>query len=487
MQSSKLKKSKCISKPKQLGFCLPCHGMPDGGTQSEGSLSASQTSNPFPYVNLQGAHTLMPIQAFWFPGQDKIDALGLLLFGAHEAIHLWLVNSPFSMNVLWVIHLQMVGLFQVFSGEGKVSIPSLSDPSGFIAEAQENLLMVEKPMALVHELMANSLVMFCAEHNTLRLILSLARQFADPNVNRMEETSGPLLDGGSWDYSLLKSEAYMAIQNGDPNMFARVPIVPQDGERVCTIIRRTWLPVYGKLFRGYGFARLHDQLLGAWRKIANKVEDTDENSWQLWKLLLVLSRYPFDIPLPTLVRGGFQWRSEGEYKSYIARYVGRMHNEPLRRLAELLTVVTEASGVFGIGQWIGYLSAQLPGFAKNIQDGQLTLERYNLAPLIETTWRSYENHAMATLFKHLYSEPLSAWSMFKLPPFDERCDERALNINRLAAIFEAVRQSLIAYESPTCLCAPSVRNSCRAKELLGLLWANVIPDSGYEDWFEENL
>jgi hypothetical protein len=176
-----------------IGFCFPCHFC---GRAPGKRKDLIQQLNPFPLLpDLRGAYTISPLRVFWFPLKRKYikkereqgliyshifiknrdDHDVLLLHYSHETVHNLLLGTAMGYLTLLLIQFQYIAIAQALLRGHQIRIPSLNEPSRYLARAQDTLGAIEEPIAFIHELMAVTLPLFCAERGFLPISFGMLR------------------------------------------------------------------------------------------------------------------------------------------------------------------------------------------------------------------------------------------------------------------------------------------------------------------------
>ena len=485
-----------------IGFCFPCHSL----RRARGARKDLDPQlNPFPLLpDARSACMFVPIGVCWLPaprrsirkiqhkdvdktylvtalihrGSQMID---FLLRQSHESVHIFLTNTSLSTYAIFLLQCQLIAIVLAISKGYQIRIPSLNEPLGYIAKAQEALDTIDVPVALIQELMAVTLVPFYLERGCIPLtsqFLRLSGKSFDEVFARQEKPK--LLD--HFVFSLLND----ALQEA---LLQRVRQLTGETEPESPRQRQTWLASYSRSFPGYDFPRLHQKLMVAWRKIADSVET---NQW--YGLVTALARYPLQVP-PSPLEQFFIPHSLNSLNALLdlrCSYVVQMSQQPLTRLNTMLDVIEKAEGLQGLTAWKNYLLAELPGLESPLwvldrRNEQSYLQSLNVKKL----WDEFGLPDAGELFANLYAQPAEIKAqLFSLPLFQDRDSTELSQELTILVQLEVMRQALIAlrymakggrglsFDGLRCLCAPDVRPRCYAKEGLNNFWEIVVPDEG---------
>jgi hypothetical protein len=413
-------------------------------------------------TNIGTAYTLLPIKMVWFPARHITDWGGLLNFCTHESIHLYLANTELSYRMLAAVQVQFALTLQDLLGGKKLFVPSLGASAGSLSRSARIAETIDPQVALIHELMATSLVRVAAEHGAVMVTSQIWQ-----DILRTVLTSLKVLEENDDE----SSPGELGLE-----FFAVGP----DFEEHIKQAERAWLPLYAAEFRGLHFQERYKALVAAWRKIARTV------SWEEWfELVFLLARYPFDVPAPASLER-LTWRTPDGALRQLEQYFVVVAAEPRDRLDQLIQAV-KAADVRGSATWKDYLTDNLPGFGEWINSDR------KLARFSARLWKVAGYPGIGRVFEVLNQDPFQALTILGTMPVIQKRENFPAPIS-LPIVLEVIRQALMAvgdalsgadvrFQGLCCLCDSSARETCDVRTVLARAWALIKPDAGYEDEF----
>jgi hypothetical protein len=441
--------------------------------------------------NLRNAWTVPPMRGFWFPGELGLSFNEMAALFAHESLHGYLSDHTVLGYYNTILtHFQYAAIMRAFETNTPIYIPSLREPTGILARAQLALDQINKPMALVHELMATSFVRFVAEKGGAVMRPHLSHLLIASKTGRLLSIVFDMVrEIDAKDYDPTRVPVWMTYAEFGPGY-----------TEVIKKAEKSWLDHFPKLFPEYDFLKFYERLLDVWYQIGGGEQE------DFLTLHLRLCRYPFQIPptpemIPSLAVHAWFER--------ICSYAVQMKEEPVRRLELLLSTIEYAKNrnLHGSQEWEAYLKASLPEFAAS-----LDYAPSRWLPKIEEIWKDFESNpqrgsvlalsqiALTQLFPTeatiiLGSLPVANFDVvYTFKAFEGSWPPELIKALKdvdwkAVLMLEAIRQALLRCRGVTCLCKPELREFCVLRRWLELLWNLATPDPEspeYQEWFEQH-
>lgn len=480
----------------RLGLCLPAPHW-HGSTRSR----SQRSRNPFPSIAGGVAWTISPIKTAWLDldGEtalaDEDNAIDLQIYLSHESLHLFLTDTSFHYYTHLVTQCQYIMLWGLLSdadSTNTISVPSLSEPWGIMNAGNRALDHAEWPLALIQELMANSLQHFYAERDTLPLAAHLALglgsfAFSDlPNMRSLPLSESP--PDNSED--LIDALWFIA---SNPSLSERLAASANVAGAYYGSMFDAWLATVDDLTRAKTFRSLEQQLMFAWRKLGDTADGVDD------RLILSLARYPLDVP-PDYEQE-LTWNSLNDVLHGSARHLVDVATLPLQRLRQMLDAVHQAPPMATSQDWELYLASALPDYQPDWVSAS-----ESLAMVTERLWETYGITQMATFFRNLYARTTIPFMLGSGISFPHPTDPGGLvahqvvgriyrdpavhhayrwifNSLNTAITLEILRQALRENSGLSCFCSDDAAEQCPIRPLLDRLKTVIRPDDTNSEEF----
>jgi hypothetical protein len=398
-----------------------------------------------------------------------------------------LFNTPLTCAVAEAAQYQYVAIATAVIKNEPIKVPSLAEGTGKFAAAQAAIDIVDPYLALIHELMATSVVRVWADLGPLWMAPILWVHLGEAVIHRLVQQE-----------PRLNRKALQAAWNEtfDLNGLHALPLTKATLVRLTEIETASWLPFYGECFDELlrssmletTFRDLHQRTGAAMRKLVAGAELTPgvDKSESL-NLLMDAARYPLGIPRRDfeeaiinagLIRRGDRFSvpdqptGEGTGSRAFEKsmtLLAEVGDAPLCRLDSLLTAIESApSHVVSATEWKAYLELNLDPL-----HGPYT---GLLGPFAHSLWSQQGLEPLGRSYEVFFNQPLMAGMLITEPVVISR-KPIVTDFGTILAL-ESIRQSILCEQSPVCLCQPSIHGGCDFNLLLKAAQIASDPDSG---------